>query len=100
MKKLLAAIALISSNALAQSVFQYDYTINCADTDKIIEALSQAKYSEKLSWTGKDIEDGSMYSLWVNSDRGTWTLLKMSVQKVSCILGVGTGSTITIGESV
>jgi hypothetical protein len=100
MKKLLATLALISSNALAGTVFQYDYTINCADTDQIIETLTNAKYAEKLSWSGKDIEDGSMYSLWVNDEKGIWTLLKMSVQKVSCILGVGTHSDIKVGTEV
>lgn len=100
MKKTLILILAMVSTLASANTFQYEYTINCAETDKIIEALSQEKYTEKLSWSGKDIEDGSMYSLWINESKGTWTLLKMSVQKVSCILGVGTGSTMALGESV
>lgn len=101
LSKILQGIVLCLPLTLhAQSVFTYDYTINCADTDKIIEALTSTKYTEKLSWTGKDIEDGSFYSLWINEEVGGWTLLKMSVEKVSCILGVGTGSTLMLGEKV
>lgn len=89
--------SLTSSIANAQS-FEYNYPIQCADTEKIIAALQDEKFAEKLSWTGRDFEDQSMYSLWINESRGTWTLLKMSIQKVSCILGVGNGSTLSLGE--
>jgi hypothetical protein len=41
-----------------------------------------------LTWTGSDISDGSIYSLWQDKD-GNWTLLKKSTE-IACILGVGT----------
>ena len=98
MKILLLALALVSTSVSAQ--FVYNYEIPCADTTQIIESLKSAKYTEKLTWTGNDISDKSMYSLWVNASKGTWTLLKMSETKVSCVLGAGTDSKLTLGESI
>lgn len=98
MKNLLLTLAFVSTSASAQ--FLYNYEIQCAETDRIIESLTSAKYTEKLKWTGTDIEDKSMYSLWINESKGTWTLLKMSETKVSCVLGAGTDSKLTLGESI
>ena len=98
MKILLMTLALVSTSALAQ--FVYNYEIPCAETNQIIESLKSAKYTEKLTWTGNDISDKSMYSLWVNATTNTWTLLKMSEARVSCVLGAGTDSKLILGESI
>lgn len=98
MKSLLIALAFVSTPVFAN--FTYDYKIQCGDTDQIISALRSQEFNETLSWTGNNKEDNSMYSLWVNSKQGTWTLLKMSEAKLSCVLGVGTNSKETFGESI
>lgn len=98
MKILILALALYSTSVLAQ--FSYNYEIQCADTSRIIDSLTSAKFAEKLTWSGVDGEDKSMYSLWINSTTSHWTLLKMSQSGVSCILGVGTDSKLTLGESI
>ena len=90
MKNLLLALLLVSTSASAQ--FLYNYEVLCAETDGIIKRLTDDEFSEKLTWTGTDIEEQSMFSLWTNSKTGTWTLLKMSQSRVSCIIGAGTDS--------
>jgi hypothetical protein len=67
--------------------FTYNYQVTCGPIVPIIQFLSQTQ-QEKLSWTGLDIADGSVYSLWEDKD-GNWTLLKKS-KEIACILGVGT----------
>ena len=84
MKKLLTLIVLTYSLS-AHAWFRYEYPILCDKTEEIIKSLKGFK--EELKWQGKDLEDKSMYSLWI-SESGGWTLLKMNPE-VSCVLGVG-----------
>lgn len=86
------------TSSIANAQFRYDYPIVCDNTKKIIESLT-TNFKEKLSWTGKHIEDNSRYSLWINEKTGSWTLLKMNPE-VACILGVGEESTIMINDGV
>jgi hypothetical protein len=72
--------------ALAQA-FKYNYEVTCGPTIPIIQFLSKNQ-KEELTWTGSDISDGSIYSLWQDKD-GNWTLLKKSTE-IACIIGVGT----------
>jgi len=67
--------------------FTYNYQVTCGPVKPIIQFLSETQ-QEKLSWTGLDIADGSVYSLWEDKD-GNWTLLKKSTE-IACIIGVGT----------
>lgn len=88
--KILAALILFSFLAITNAqvpLFKYDYPITCGPVVPIIEVLSKTQ-KKKLSWTGIDIADGSVYSLWEDKD-GNWTLLKMSTE-IACILGIGT----------
>lgn len=96
MKTLLLSLALFASSVNAQ--FAYNYEIPCDNSEKIIATLKDLKYSEKLTWTGNHLEDQSVYSLWTNSSTGTWTLLKMSKTNISCVLGVGKDSLVTLGD--
>jgi len=84
MKKLGLLLFTFSLNAHA---FIYNYQVICGPVKPIIQFLSETQ-QEKLSWTGLDIADGSVYSLWEDKD-GNWTLLKKSTE-IACILGVGT----------
>jgi len=67
--------------------FKYNYEITCGPVMPIIQFLSETQ-QEKLTWTGLDISDGSVYSLWEDKE-GNWTLLKKNSQ-IACIIGSGT----------
>jgi hypothetical protein len=84
--------------ASSAHAFTYNYPIECADTNKLIDKIKK-EYDEKLTWSAFDAEDSSMYSLWINHKTNHWTLLKMSKSGTSCILGVGTNSTLTLGDA-
>lgn len=75
------------TSSIANAQFRYDYPVICDDTQKLIESLT-INFKEKVSWTGRHIEDKSVYSLWINEKTGSWTLLKKNPE-VACILGVG-----------
>jgi hypothetical protein len=88
MRALVLLLFSLSLTAHAQTEpFKYNYTVTCGATKPIIEFLSKTQ-KEELTWTGLDISDGSVYSLWQDAE-GNWTLLKKTPQ-VACILGVGT----------
>ena len=75
-----------SLNVYAQA-FTYNYQVTCGPVIPIIEFLSKTQ-KEELVWTGLDIADGSVYSLWQDAD-GNWTLLKKG-REIACIIGSGT----------
>ena len=86
MKTLTLLLFTFSLNAYAQG-FKYNYQVTCGPVMPIIQFLSETQ-QEKLTWTGLDIADGSVYSLWEDKE-GNWTLLKKSTE-IACIIGVGT----------
>jgi len=84
------ALLLLSISLVAHSQtksFTYNYTVSCGPTIEVIEFFSKT-HKEELSWTGLDIADGSVYSLWEDAE-GNWTLLKKTPE-IACVLGVGT----------
>ena len=84
------ALLLFSVSLSAQSQvqpFNYNYPVTCGPVKPLIEFLSKTQ-KEELTWTGLDIADGSVYSLWQDVE-GNWTLLKKNTE-VACVLGVGT----------
>jgi hypothetical protein len=86
MKTLTLLLFTFSLNAYAQG-FTYNYQVTCGPVMPIIQFLSETQ-QEKLTWTGLDIADGSVYSLWEDKE-GNWTLLKKNTE-IACIIGVGT----------
>jgi len=87
MKLLFIVLFFIFSLPANAQLFTYNYQINCGSTAAIIEFLSKTQ-KEELTWTGLDILDGSVYSLWQDAE-GNWTLLKKTPE-ISCVLGAGT----------
>jgi len=98
MRTLALAFLFCLASPIANAQFRYEYPVICDSTQKLIESLT-VNFKEKLSWTGKHVEDKSRYSLWVNEKTGSWTLLKMNPE-IACILGVGDESKIMLGEGV
>lgn len=98
MRKLALAFLLSLTSSLANAQFQIEKPVICDSTKKIIEALTQNFY-EKPIWTAVDAQDGSRYSLFVNSKTGAWTLLQMNPE-VACILGLGEKSQLILDDSI
>jgi hypothetical protein len=73
--------------------FTYNYQVTCGPVMPLIEFLSKTQ-REELTWSGSDITDGSVYSLWQDK-QGNWTLLKKNTQ-IACVIGSGTSGTKTI----
>lgn len=89
------ALLLFSVSLSAQSQvqpFNYNYPVTCGPVIPLIEFLSKQQ-KEVLTWTGLDISDDSIYSLWQDKE-GNWTLLKNN-KEIACVLGVGTKPKIT-----
>ena len=86
------------SNNIPDGPFRFDYPIVCDDTQKVITVLEK-EFEEQLSWRGSHASDNSKYSLWINEKEKSWTLLKMTTA-ITCILGVGTESVVTLGTLI
>ncbi len=83
---------LVLGIAVAQSV-TVQKPIECADTATLLRGLSGSDYKERPIWWG--IEPGatvSRYSLFVNEQTKTWTLIQFD-EKIACVLGTGENST-------
>jgi hypothetical protein len=80
---------LTHSVANAQA-FQYMHPSLCDRLETVLDSIIN-KYSEKLQWSGKDLQDGSGYMMFENLKDKTWTLIKFN-KEYACILGVGTDS--------
>ena len=95
---IMAFLFCLISPIVNAEAFKYDYPTLCDSTQKIIESLGK-NYSEQLTWSGTHVNDKSVYSLWINEKTKAWTLLKMTAE-VSCILGVGEESNLSVGQPV
>ena len=83
---------LVLGIAVAQSV-TVQKPVECADTATLLRGLSGSDYKENPIWWG--IEPGatvSRYSLFVNEQTKTWTLIQFD-EKIACVLGTGENST-------
>ena len=87
MKLLLTVLLFIFSMPANAQLFTHNYQVDCGSTITIIEFLSKTQ-KEELTWTGLDILDGSVYSLWQDAE-GNWTILKKTPE-ISCVMGTGT----------
>jgi len=88
---------LIPSLVNAQA-FQYMHPSLCDRLETVLDSIIN-KYSEKLQWSGKDLQDGSGYMMFENPKDKTWTLIKFN-KEYACILGVGGESKAEFGQSV
>ncbi len=88
-------LGLTSSIANAQA-FQATKPIICDETQKVIKSLTE-NYKEKPIWLATG--EGTKFSLLVNKETGSWTLLQFTAE-VACILGVGKDSELIFGDSI
>lgn len=83
---------LVLSIAVARSI-TVEKPLICDETSKVLTLLSGSDYKEKPIWWG--IEPNaplSRYSLFVNDESKTWTLIQFD-EKMACVLGTGAAST-------
>jgi hypothetical protein len=64
-------------------------TVVCDKTQNVLDVIINGRYQETPMWGG--IDDNSRYSLLVNRETGTWTLIQFT-KETACILGTGEGS--------
>jgi hypothetical protein len=92
MKYILIILALIFGFVAAQTV-NLQKTIGCISTEIMLKGLSGSDYKEKPIWMGIESDAPmSKYSLFVNDDTKTWTLIQFD-EKIACVLGTGGFST-------
>ena len=94
----MAFLFCLASSIANAEPFPSSKRVICDQLSVVLDTLS-TKFDEKVVWMGKDIQDGTAYVLTVNSKEQTWTYLQ-SDGKVACILGVGSGSTLQLGDPV
>lgn len=98
MKKLIAFILMASviAFALAQSTaVEINKKIVCDNTKTLLDTLLN-EYKESPVWAGTD--DKTRYSLLINQETGTWTMIQFD-KNTTCILGVGENSrTMSFGK--
>lgn len=75
--------------AIAQSVpVEIEKKVVCDYTNRIIDVLLN-EYKESPVWAGAD--EKSKYSLLINQETGTWTMIQFD-KNTTCILGTGEDS--------
>lgn len=92
MKKLLALFAIIPLLTSAQSSsgpITLEKTVVCDKTQNVLDVIINGRYQETPMWGG--VDDNSRYSLLVNRETGSWTLIQFT-KETACILGTGQGS--------
>ena len=99
MRKLTMAFLFCLASSIANAEpFPSSKKVICDQLSIVLDTLA-TKFDEKVVWMGKDINDGTAYVLTANPKEHTWTYIQ-SDGKIACILGLGTGSTIQLGEPV
>lgn len=85
MKKILFLLLAFPITALAQQTAYK--AVMCADTEKVIGALTGKDYKEKPFWMGVDQKDHT-FSIFYNKETTGWTIIEFK-GKTACILGAG-----------
>ena len=67
--------------------------VECAETAILLQGLGSSNYKEKPIWWGIEPSAAvSRYSLFVNEQTKTWTLIQFN-ETIACVLGTGEAST-------
>ena len=66
--------------------------VECGDTKSLIQAVTGENYKEMPIWWGIEPATVSRYSLFVNEQTKTWTLIQFD-ENMACVLGTGESST-------
>ena len=92
MKVILLLLVFIFGYVAAQTI-SLQKTVGCLSTEIMLKGLNDSDYKEKPIWMGIESDAPmSKYSLFVNDDTKTWTLIQFD-DTIACVLGTGGFST-------
>jgi hypothetical protein len=89
---LIFLISLVYLTAVAQPVTTKK-EVQCDKTDVMISVLKGRDYEEVPIWFGKGESKAPNYSLFVNAETKSWTIIQFN-NELSCVLGSGESYTI------
>ena len=76
--------------------FESNKPVMCGPFQNIVRTLMRDQFKELPLWIGQSSEDATQFSLFVNAERGNWTLVQYG-QEIGCILGIGkTGNIVNL----
>ena len=82
---------ILTGTVIAQTV-TVEKTVQCGSTATLIQELQGNSYKEKPIWWGiEPSSSASRYSLFVNDETKTWTLIQFN-ETVACVIGTGLAS--------
>ena len=84
MKKFILSLLFLPLLAFAQVTVRKPLV--CDEPKKLIDAIANGQYQEKLSWSGNG--EITNFVLMVNEKTKTWTILEFNGE-IACILGTG-----------
>lgn len=88
MKHILIFLALSIATLVNAEEFLLKKEVQCDKTDEMIAILKGEKFEEVPIWLGKGDAKAPNYSLFVNSETRTWTIIQFN-KEYSCVLGAG-----------
>lgn len=94
MKYILLSLAFFTVPSIVNAQpFTTTKEVQCDKTDKMISILKGKDFEETPIWLGKSDAKAPNYSLFVNPETKTWTIIQFG-KELSCILGSGEGYTV------
>ena len=88
--------SLLVGTASAQLVIS-NKEVQCEKTDVMISVLKGKDFEEVPIWLGKGDSKAPNYSLFVNAETKSWTIIQFN-NEMSCVLGSGESYTILSGK--
>lgn len=85
MRAITATAAIIAALATPLAAQQ-----NCAPHEVVVERLYE-KYGERLAFEG--LGSSTLMQLFVNPDKGTWSIVSLTPSKMGCLMTHGTHAT-------
>jgi hypothetical protein len=94
MKHILLFLAFFTAiNSALAETFMIKKEVQCDKTEIMIPVLKGKDFEEFPIWFGKGDAKAPNYSLFVNSETKSWTIIQFNGE-FSCVLGSGDGYTI------
>ena len=92
MKHILLFLAFLVTTVNAQPLTTTK-EVQCDDTGKMIAVLKGKEFEEVPIWFGKGDSKAPNYSLFVNAQTKSWTIIQFN-NELSCVLGSGESYTV------
>jgi hypothetical protein len=99
MKTIVFAAMLMFAAAAHAEVTEVNKPVLCAELSVVIKTIMSPPYNEVSVWMGRDSNNGTGYSLFINAATKTWTFLQYGPDR-ACVLGTGKDSVPVLPDSV